>query len=212
MRTQELHPLTEKINKKQKANSKQLRTDALQWLAKTFPAAFDDSESIHPLKAGIMLDILAHADKLPELSLSKSKLREAVILFTRRIDYLVCLKAREMRIDLDGNPTVLVSEEEALQAADKIKKQIEKAAKIARQNATPHDTAYPASKNSPPPKTMLTSYPYTNDIHYDTQPNPASRSSASVIIKHKTLKPFDPVAVARLKEKLGLGINQSTSN
>lgn len=212
MRTQELHPLTEKINKKQKANSKQLRTEAMQWLAKTFPAAFDDSESIHPLKAGIMHDILAHAEKIPDLNLSKSKLREAVILFTRRIDYLVCLKAREMRIDLDGNPTVLVSEEEAVQATDKIKKQIEKAAKIARQNATTQDTSYPASKHSSAPKTIVTPYPYTNDIHYDTQPTSASRNSAPVIIKHKTLKPFDPVAVARLKEKLGLGATQASSN
>src|SRR5262245_21314590 len=103
MRKQELHPRTAVINKAQKNKSKKARTDALLWLAANFPAAFDNSLRIRPLKIGIMDDILLYADKAEEVGISKSKLREAVVLFTRRLDYLACLKLRELRIDLQGN-------------------------------------------------------------------------------------------------------------
>jgi ProP effector len=209
MRTQELHPLTEKINKKQKANAKKLRDEALKWLASTFPAAFDDTLSIHPLKTGIMVDILAFADKALILGISKTKLREAVILFTRRIDYLACLKAQEMRIDLYGNPTVPVSHDEASQAADKIKIQIEKIAKSTRQKSIPPAAAiHPMSKNSPSPMQPRASSAYTSDIDL-YQETPMPRSAATVVITRKAPKAFDPDAVARLKEKLGLSIASS---
>nr|WP_253664881.1 ProQ/FinO family protein [Legionella micdadei] len=134
MRRQELHPRTAVINKTQKNKSKKARNEALSWLAVTFPQVFDNSLRIRPLKTGIMHDILAYADKAQEAGISKSKLREAVVLFTRRIDYLTCLKAREMRIDLDGNPVAMVTEEEAERAAVKIKKRVEKSARNARKN------------------------------------------------------------------------------
>jgi ProP effector len=208
MSKQVLHPLTEKINKKQKAKAKQLRADALRWLAKTFPKAFDDSTSIHPLKTGIMKDILTHAETA-SAGISITKLREAVIVFTRKIDYLTCLKAREMRIDLDGNPTVLVTEEEAAQAADKIKKHIDKCAKIAKQNAV--EQSVPAAKSVPSSSAQLTqdSATYSSDMDYDHRfaATQTPARAATVVIKHKTNKPFDPDAVARLKEKLGLSRN-----
>ena len=49
--------------------------------------------------------------KLLKQEFPKGKLREAVVLFTRRLDYLTCLKAREMRIDLEGNIAGEVTEE-----------------------------------------------------------------------------------------------------
>ncbi|MDI1352614.1 MAG: ProQ/FinO family protein, partial [bacterium] len=124
MRKQELHPRTAVLNKNQKNLSKKARTDALAWLAATFPLAFDNTLRINPLKAGIMDDILEHAEHAAENGISKSKLREAVVLFTRRLDYLACLKAREMRIDLQGNSMVAVTDEEAEHASLKIKKRI----------------------------------------------------------------------------------------
>lgn len=202
MSKQILHPLTEKINQKQKAQAKQLRSNALRWLAKRFPKAFDDSSSIHPLKIGIMKDILAHADTASS-GISLTKIREAVIIFTRKIDYLICLKAREMRIDLEGNPTVRVTEEEAAQAAEKIKKHIDKCAKIAKQNAQ--------EQHAPAVKVTSTANAdailYDNDQDYDPRfaaTEASARKTSPVVIKHKTNKTFDPEAVARLKEKLGL--------
>ena len=136
MRNQPLHPRTAAINHTQKHQSKTARLSALTWLAKQFPKAFDNTNQIQPLKIGITQDILQHAKKAAADGISKSKLREAVIVFTRRIDYLTCLKAREMRIDLNGNPTKQVSPEEAEHAALKIRRRIEKTAKNARAVAT----------------------------------------------------------------------------
>lgn len=202
-----LHPLTEKVNQKQQAKAKQLRVDALLWLAKTFPKAFDDRTSIHPLKIGIMKDILTHAETAGS-GISTTKLREAVIRFTRKIDYLTCLKAREMRIDLDGNPTVLVTGEEAAQAAEKIKKHIDKCAKIAKQQAIGQGVPVAKSTYS---TAQLTedSASYHSDLDYDHRfaATQTPARATPVVIKHRTNKTFDPDAVARLKEKLGLSRN-----
>src|SRR3990167_7488638 len=132
MRNQPLHLRTAIVNQKQKNLSKRAQHDALHWLAKTFPKAFDNRVSIQPLKIGIIDDILEHAEDAAKAGISKSKLREAVILFTRRIDYLTCLKIRETRIDLQGQPTTRPTTEEAECATLKIKRRIEKSAKNAR--------------------------------------------------------------------------------
>lgn len=216
MRKQELHPRTAVINKNQKNRSKKARTDALIWLATHFPSAFDNSLRIHPLKIGIMDDILQFADKAAEVGISKSKLREAVVIFTRRLDYLACLKAREMRVDLQGVVVSEVTEEEAEHAATKIKKRVEKGVRNARKimankptaTAQHQTTGYnfkPASASShASSEDYLPIYPARSPA-YSTQNTTTQPAKASaVVIKHKTTRQYDPSAVARLKEKLGL--------
>lgn len=211
LRKQDLHPRTALINKKQKNQSKKVRLEALSWLASIFPQAFDNTVRIQPLSVGIMADILVHADKAAAAGISNSKLREAVVLFTRRIDYLTCLKAREMRIDLDGNPVAQVTEEEAALAAAKIKKRVEKSAKNARKNAIsllPTKPARPrhTSEATPTPaSTDFSSYYPERAPLFSMQNNtgPAVRATP-VVITHKQTRQYDPDAVARLKEKLGL--------
>jgi ProP effector len=213
MRKQDLHPRTAVINKAQKNSSKKARSDALLWLATAFPAAFDNSVRIRPLKSGIMNDILQHAEKAAEQNISKSKLREAVVVFTRRLDYLACLKSREMRIDLEGNEVGVVTEEEAEHASAKIKKRIEKSVKNARKMLS-EKTGSPASpsgiKSSYISKSKnSTSYAGDDDFFpiYPTRQSiqpPAAKPTPAVLVKHKTTRQFDPNAVARLKEKLGL--------
>lgn len=205
MRKQELHPRTAVINQKQKNKSKKARLDALRWLAATFPTVFDNTIRIQPLSLGIMADILAHAEAS---GISKSKLREAVVLFTRRIDYLTCLKAREMRIDLNGNPVAQVTEEEAALAAAKIKKRVEKSAKNARKNLTTSSPVKPAYTSprqvSPPAQEFVPYYPERAPAYsVQNMAEPAARV-ASVTVTHKQTRQYDPDAVARLKEKLGL--------
>ncbi len=190
MRQQELHPRTAIVNKKQKNQAKKTRNEALIWLAKTFPSAFDNTVSIQPLKLGIMADILAYEEQAAAAGISKSKLREAVVIFARRLDYLTCLKAREMRIDLEGNPVASVTEEEANRAADKIRKRIEKSAKNMRKTVVSKLESKPSY------------YAEDEDIEQNS-PMPAARNPA-VMIKHKVSRAYDPDAVARLKEKLGL--------
>ncbi|MCH9756195.1 MAG: ProQ/FinO family protein [Gammaproteobacteria bacterium] len=196
MRNQPLHPHTAAINSKQKNLAKMARHNALTWLTEQFPKAFDNTNCIQPLKIGIINDILLHAEKAEQAGISKSKLREAVVIFTRRIDYLTCLKAREMRVDLDGQPTTQVSSEEAEQAALKIKRRIEKSTKNARQAV---------------PKKQLTTKKISLEPHapaplspFSAQQDSTARTNKPVTIKHKTARAFDPNAVARLKEKLGL--------
>ena len=218
MRKQELHPRTAVINKKQKNLSKKARTDALAWLAMTFPNAFDNSVRISPLKVGIIEDILQFTDKAAEAGISKSKLREAVVLFTRRLDYLACLKSREMRIDLNGNVFSEVTEEEAEHAAAKIKKRVEKSVRNARKimagkvagqssSTSAQNNGYtfkPTSQPSAATDDYLPTYPARGPA-YSAQNTPAQPARASaVVVKHKTTRQYDPDAVARLKEKLGL--------
>lgn len=223
MRKQTLHPRTAVINKKQKNNSKTARLEALSWLSQTFPHAFDNSTQIRPLKLGIMADVLEHADAAAKHGISRSKLREAVVVFARRLDYLTCLKAREMRVDLNGNSTTIVSEEEAERAALKIRKRIEKGIKNARKQALDNaansvksssstqksDEAsekVDASHNQPawvaqhyyPDRTFASSTMLNNSNEL------SKRTVAPVVIKRKTSRSYDPEVVARLKEKLGL--------
>lgn len=198
MRPQELHPRTVIINKKQKIQAKKTRNEALIWLAKTFPCAFDNTTSIQPLKLGIMADILAYEEQAKAAGISKSKLREAVVIFARRLDYLTCLKAREMRIDLAGNPVGPVTEEEANRAAEKIKKRIEKSVQNSRKTLT----------NKPKIDSGVNSTDYKNYVSDEEAADedriiPTTRT-ASVMIKRKVSRVYDPEAVARLKEKLGL--------
>ncbi len=214
MSQQELHPRTAVLNKNQKNNSKKLRIQALQWLAVQFPLAFDNSLCIRPLKIGIMEDIFQETDKALADGISKGKLREAVVVFTRRLDYLACLKSREMRIDLQGNEIAEVSLEEAECAAAKIRKRVEKSARNARKlfSKAPQSTATPTHSiiqvKTPRPMTQdqddyFPTYPSRSSIYTsNTAPQPAKVSP--VIVKHKTTKQYDPSAVARLKEKLGL--------
>lgn len=126
MKSTAVHPLTQAINRQQKNYSKQQRIRALQWLQQQFPAAFDTSLRIRPLKIGIVEDIMQYSTQASEHNISRSKLREAIRFHTQRLDYLVSLKLQEIRIDLQGNPIEPVSQEDAQQAARKIKKLSEK--------------------------------------------------------------------------------------
>ncbi|KTD42965.1 ProQ/FinO family protein [Legionella parisiensis] len=219
MRRQELHPRTAVINKAQKNKSKKARTDALLWLAANFPAAFDNSLRIRPLKVGIMDDILLFADKAEEVGISKSKLREAVVLFTRRLDYLACLKLREMRVDLHGNEFGAVSEEEAEHAAAKIKKRVEKSVRNARKVQTEKAPVQTSSNQQTSSfQAKISQSPLVAEDHFPTYPARSSTyntlnaptqpaKTTAVVVKHKTTKQYDPDVVARLKEKLGLSRN-----
>lgn len=199
MRKQAPHPKTTSLNCKQRAKSKHARHCALQWLMHTFPQAFDNKERIRPLKLGIMEDILTHAEKAAEAGVSKSKLREAVVIFTRRIDYLACLKAQEMRIDLTGAPVSQVSAEEAEKAGLKIKKRIEKSIKNTHR-LTPKMTKSTPANASP----KLTPHHYPDPLPLESPT--VKRAMPSITIK--PTRHYDPNAVARLKEKLGLSMQK----
>ncbi|MDP3704866.1 MAG: ProQ/FinO family protein [Legionellaceae bacterium] len=217
MRKQVLHPRTAAINQKQKNQSKKARLDALHWLALTFPNAFDNRVRIQPLNLGIMDEILTYADKALEAGISKSKLREAVVLFTRRLDYLACLKARDMRIDLDGNPIEPVTEDDAERAAIKIKKRVEKSVKNARKLVSPsaekpRGQKTPTQSGQQSPSAFTPYYPERPPAYSAQNSAPAPVRASVVTVKHKQSRQYDPDAVARLKEKLGLSRKQEETS
>ena len=210
MRKQPLHPRTAALNEKQKNLSKRARDKALRWLAKRFPEAFDNSKRVRPLKIGIMQDILKYAEEADVAGISKSKLRESVVRYTRRLEYLACLKAREPRIDLLGTPGEVVSEEDAQKAAQKIRLRVERTVKTARKAVTPAAEQTKPNKSAQsfakPETPLYSSSAAEKSIAYNMQDSfsHSSRSSQQVMIKHKQTRQYDPEAVARLKEKLGL--------
>lgn len=121
-----LHPNTAMINKTQRDKSREAIRHVLTWLSTTFPKAFDIDGTIRPLKVGILSDILAYANEQGGLPFSMAKLRQALVVFTRRMEYLTCVKMRDIRIDLNGNEVDPVSEDAAKLAVERIKKIIEK--------------------------------------------------------------------------------------
>lgn len=135
-----LHPTTILINKKQKNLAKTKQYATLNWLAHKFPEAFLNQKQIRPLKHGIREDVLTYASEAINDNISKNQLRKALAIYTRRLDYLVCIKAQEMRIDLFGNSTTKVTKEEAAIATYKIKKNIEKTIKNSNSEIITHNT------------------------------------------------------------------------
>jgi ProP effector len=178
----EIHPRTQQINRDQRAKARKACLDTLKWLATTFPAAFDTTQKVRPLKVGIINDILDYLDKNKVTTVSRSKLRQALVMFTRRMEYLVCLKCREPRIDLNGQPVSEVTDDEASQAREKIRQHVEKNIRIKHQlkkqvAIASLDTTIPIKELKP---------------------------VTEVMVKKKVARRFDPEAVARLKEKLRL--------
>jgi len=174
---------------KQRHVSRYARQEALKWLIARFPKAFCTDSSIHALQLGMMDEVLKYADEAKQQGISKSKLREALVMFTRRLDYLACLKAQGERINLDGKVVGVVSAEEAEQAALKIKKRIEKYQKHQRFSRV----------NS---SNFLT-FP-DHDITLAPMELQKPQKAVEVVIKTKSSKSIDPSAVSRLRSKLGL--------
>ncbi len=206
-----LHPTTKEVNRKQIELSNKAKIDALTWLSDTFPEAFNTEFRVRPLKKGIMDDVFSYLDENQEPDFSRSKLREAVVMFTRRMEYLVCLKCRNNRIDLKGVITEEVTEEEAKKAADKIKNHMTGSFEKNKRThdlstRTPREASFEAEKSP-------TSYLMTNPLSSSTMDGSALMATTGmpqgvktqVTIKRKIAKRIDPEAVARMKAKLGIG-------
>ncbi len=176
-------PTPSRLHRAAQAKRKKACLEALSWLAKTFPEPFDTETQVRPLKIGIIDDIFAYMEENNIDDISKSKLRQALVLFTRRMEYLVCLKGREPRIDLHGQTCGEVTETQALAAGDKIKQHVEGMMESKHVKASVNEgvSCSRVSENSS-----------------------IKAASPKVVIKRKVNRRFDPEAVARFKEKLGI--------
>ena len=199
MKKNQLHPRTAIINLKQKNHCRLARLNALQWLVQQFPKAFDTTVHIHPLSIGIMDDIWSHAKAAELVGISKSKLRQAIVVFTRRIDYLASLKSGGIRVNLQGESCGMVTEEQALAAALKIKKRIEKNIRNHRRSSFLETQT---ARNAVEPIKY-------RPLERDHEPAP---KKTEIVFKNKTTKTMDPDAVERLKSQLGLGLRKQEAN
>jgi len=208
-----IHPTTEKVNRSQIESSNIARINALKWLAKTFPEAFDTNNRVRPLKKGILEDIFTYLEEKPESNISKSKIRQAVVMFTRRMEYLVCVKCRNPRINLQGEYVDDVTDAEVEYAAEKIRLHVESAIQVS--DKPPRSRRYEACDKFAPrardllrkekkdatevTPAMMMDYADDNKGH-ETSSSPAL--TTQVTVKRKINKRIDPEAVARLKAKL----------
>nr|MBP8112360.1 RNA chaperone ProQ [Aeromonas sp.] len=94
------------------------------YLVEKFPACFIAEGEAKPLKIGIFQDLAARlAD---DERVSKTMLRSALRQYTSSWRYLHGLKAGQARVDLDGNPGELLTEEHIEHAKQALKESKER--------------------------------------------------------------------------------------
>ncbi|MCX8580413.1 RNA chaperone ProQ [Gilliamella sp. B3482] len=114
-------------NQFQLTNTKEI----INYLSHQFPNCFTIEGEAKPLKIGIFQDIISRLEN-SEL-LSKTKLRIALRAYTMGWRYLYCIKEGANRVDLDGNPTEVISKEQMEHAQQQLKESKEQAKERAKQ-------------------------------------------------------------------------------
>ena len=102
-------------NQFQLTNSKEI----IIYLAQQFPNCFTIEGEAKPLKIGIFQDILSRLENSEVLS--KTKLRVALRGYTMGWRYLYSIKEGTHRVDLDGNPTEVITKEQEEHAQQQLK-------------------------------------------------------------------------------------------
>ncbi|NJI21752.1 RNA chaperone ProQ [Aeromonas veronii] len=114
-------------------NSKEI----VAYLVEKFPACFVAEGEAKPLKIGIFQDL---AERLADdARVSKTMLRSALRQYTSSWRYLHGLKAGQARVDLDGNPGDLLTEEHIEHAKQALKESKERVFASRRTNTKEKD-------------------------------------------------------------------------
>lgn len=126
-------------------NSKEI----VAYLVEKFPACFIAEGEAKPLKIGIFQDLAARlAD---DERVSKTMLRSALRQYTSSWRYLHGLKAGQARVDLDGNPGELLTEEHIEHAKQALKESKERVFASRRTNTKEKDDK-PKQPRRPAPR------------------------------------------------------------
>lgn len=92
----------------------------LHWLKATFPQCFIKGEHKQPLKVGIHKDVLDYCEEhYPHEP--QNLIKKAVAKYAQGTQYLTTLKAGAPRLDLQGNPCGVVTEEQQAHAEQQLK-------------------------------------------------------------------------------------------
>ncbi|MFB2864788.1 RNA chaperone ProQ [Aeromonas sp. MdU4] len=128
-------------------NSKEI----VAYLVEKFPACFVAEGEAKPLKIGIFQDL---AERLADdARVSKTMLRSALRQYTSSWRYLHGLKAGQARVDLDGNPGELLTEEHIEHAKQALKESKERVFASRRTNTKEKDEKAKKPRRPAPRKT-----------------------------------------------------------
>ncbi|GAB5991040.1 RNA chaperone ProQ [Aeromonas enteropelogenes] len=128
-------------------NSKEI----VAYLVEKFPACFVAEGEAKPLKIGIFQDL---AERLADdARVSKTMLRSALRQYTSSWRYLHGLKAGQARVDLDGNPGELLTEEHIEHAKQALKESKERVFASRRTNNKEKDDKAKKPRRPTPRKT-----------------------------------------------------------
>lgn len=117
-------------DKAKRDKNRQANLAAMQLLLDAYPAIFN-LESPRPLQVGI------HEALATDGKLSKTKIRRALATYVRQSAYLHCLRTDAERIDLQGQPSGLVSNDESEHAKQHlVERQQKRQARLAKQGIT----------------------------------------------------------------------------
>ncbi len=96
--------------------------DALAWLNETFPNTFTKPGlPAKPLKVGIGQDLNAYLSELEDKEISLTLMRKSLSVYTKSFRYLLaCTKVGNGRVDLKGEVTEKITEEQAKYAEQKL--------------------------------------------------------------------------------------------
>ncbi len=98
--------------------------EIIAYLAEKFPACFSTEGHAKPLKIGIFQDL---AEKLADdETVSKTRLRQALRHYTSSWRYLKAIKVGSFRVDIDGNNSAEIDQEQADYASKTLKESQEK--------------------------------------------------------------------------------------
>ncbi len=107
--------------------AKKDKLQIINWLVEHFPNTFFKKENqVKPLKIGIFDDIIDFYERLDSPPFSKKSLREALRYYSTSPAYLICQKENAPRIDLYGNETDLVTQEQAKYAYQRYEERYKK--------------------------------------------------------------------------------------
>lgn len=98
--------------------------EIIAYLAEKFPACFSLEGHAKPLKIGIFQDLAAKLEG--DETVSKTRLRQALRHYTSSWRYLKAIKVGSSRIDIDGNDTAEIDQEQADYASKTLKESQEK--------------------------------------------------------------------------------------
>ena len=173
--------------------------EIIAYLAEKFPACFSIEGHAKPLKIGIFQDL---AEKLAgDETVSKTRLRQALRHYTSSWRYLKAIKVGSFRIDIDGNDSAEIDQEQADYASKTLKESQEK---FGNKNVKDKAAKKPYKGNANKP-----AKPANKDVADNTRKEKfnsvksSKRAPAKVAVKLKPVETSNVVVGKNIKVQLG---------